>query len=154
MVRQEQTVSPCMVLSTRHTVRNIHITINDDSINVDNDVKCLGVYVYKHVPNVCRKLGHGLQILPIFRRMFTINNMMTIYETIIQHHIGYCTTVWGYAPKCQIQRVERLQNKIFRLITRDYSWNTSPKDILYKLRGNYFNDINVYRYLNRSYAEN
>jgi hypothetical protein len=30
--------SSCMVLSTRHNVRDINITIDEDSINVDNDV--------------------------------------------------------------------------------------------------------------------
>jgi len=30
-------ISSCMVLSTRHTLRDINITINDDSVNVDND---------------------------------------------------------------------------------------------------------------------
>ena len=69
-----------MVLSTRHNVTDINITIKDDSINIDNDVKYLGVYVAndlssdKHVSNVCRKLGHGLQIL---RRL---HDKITIYK--------------------------------------------------------------------------
>jgi hypothetical protein len=89
-----------MVLSTRHNVGDLNITINDDSINVDNDVKYLGVYVSsdlswdKHISNVFRKLGHGLQIL--------------------------------------LKRVQRLHNKIFRLITDDYSWDTSQRHILSK----------------------
>jgi len=33
--------SSYMVLSTRHNVRDINITINDDSINVDNDAEYL-----------------------------------------------------------------------------------------------------------------
>ena len=84
--------------------------------------------------------------------------MITIYKTIIQSHIDYCITIWVYATKCQIQRVERLQNKIYTLITGDYSWNTSPMDILSQLnipsvsqRLNNFNGINVYSCLNGSF---
>ena len=62
--------SSCMVLSTRHNVRDINITINEDSINVDNDVKYLGVYDANNLSSdkhVWRKLGHGVQILPRLR---------------------------------------------------------------------------------------
>jgi hypothetical protein len=152
------------VPSTRHNVGDLNITINDDSINVDNDVKYLGVYVSndlswdKHISNVCRKLGHGLQILRRLQGIVPVNDMVTIYKTIIQPHIDYCITIWGYAPKCQLKRVQRLQNKIFRLITDDYSWDTSPRDILSKFnipsisqRRDYFNGINVFRCLNGSF---
>jgi len=67
-------------VSTRHTVSDINITINDDAIYVDNDVKYLGVYVTndlswdKHVSNVCRKLGPGLQILRRLRGIVPIND--------------------------------------------------------------------------------
>jgi hypothetical protein len=104
---------------------------------------------------ICRKLGRGLRR---FRGIFPINDMTTIYKTIIQRHIDHCITIWRYDPKCQIQRVERLKNKICRLIIRDYSWNTSPRDILSKCnipsvsqRRDYFNCINVYRCLNGSF---
>ena len=79
-----------------------------------------------------------------------MNGLIMVYTTIIQPHIDYCLTVWGYAPKYQIQRVQRLQNKIFRLITGDYSYDTSPKDILQNFnipdvlqRHDYFNGIQV-----------
>ena len=124
----------------------------------------IGVYVAndlswdKHVSNVCHKLGHDLQILRRLRGIVPINDIINIYKTIIQPPIDYCITIWGYAPKCQIQRVQRLQNKIFRLITGDYSWNSSPMDILSKFDipsvsqwRDYFNGINVYRCLNDSF---
>ena len=68
--------------------------------------------------------------------------------------IDYCITIWGYAPKCHLQRIQRLQNKIFRLITNQFGWDTSPRDILNDLdvhnvtqRREYFNGVNVYRCL-------
>jgi len=65
VVRHEQITCKCIqivVLSTRHNVRDINITINDDSINVENDVKYIGVYVAndlswdKHVSNERRNI--------------------------------------------------------------------------------------------------
>ena len=89
----------CKVISTHHNVHDINITINNDSINMYNYVNYLSVYVAndlssdKHVSNVCRKLGHGLQILHRLRRIVPINDMITIYKTIIQPHIDYCITI-------------------------------------------------------------
>ena len=51
-------------------------------------------------------------------------------------------------------RVQRLQNKIFRLITGDYSWDTSPRTILERFnvpnvsqRRDYFNAMQTYKCL-------
>ena len=80
--------------------------------------------------------------------------MIKIYKTVLQPHIDYCITVWGYAPNYQIKRVQRLQNKIFRLITGDYSWDTSPRTILERFnvpnviqRRDYFNAMQTYKCL-------
>ncbi len=31
------------------------------------------------------------------------------YKAIIQPHIGYCITVWGYAPDVHIDKIQRMQ---------------------------------------------
>ena len=80
---------------------------------------------------------------------------MTVYNTIVQPHIDYCITVWGYAPDVHTNRVQKLQNRIARLLTNNYDWNTSPLHLLESLnimtvtqRRDYFNCILVYRCLN------
>jgi len=89
----------CMVLSTHDTVRDFNLTINDDFINVDNDVKYIGVYVandlswVKYVLHVCIKVVHGLQILYRFWGIVPINDMITIYKTIIQPQINNVITI-------------------------------------------------------------
>ena len=112
----------------------------------------------RHIANVCKRLGHGFQILPKLNNVIPVNDMLTIYKTLIQPHIDYCITIWGYAPKCHLQRIQRLQNNIFRLIINQFGWDTSPRDILNDLdahnvtqRRDYFNGVNVYRCLNGLY---
>ncbi len=70
------------------------------------------------------KLSFWQQIL------LPLNDMITIYKTLVQPHIDCCINVWGYAPKCQINRIQRLQNRIFRIITGDFNGDSSPSDML------------------------
>ena len=156
--------SSCMSFTTRNNIRELNITINGNALKVENDVKYLGVHINdniswnRHIANVCKRLGHGFQILRKLNNVIPVNDMFTIYKTLIQPHIDYCITIWGYAPKCHLQRIQRLQNKIFRLITNQFGWDTSPRDILNDLdvhnvtqRRDYFNGVNVYRCLNGFY---
>ena len=78
-----------------------------------------------------------------------------MYKTLIQPHIDYGITIYGYAPSTYIQRVQRLQNRLIRLITGDYSWESSPRNMLNQFhmpnvlqRRDYFSGIYVYKSLN------
>lgn len=56
-------------------------------------------------------------------------------------------TVWGYAPLCHLNRIQRLQNRIARIITTNFNFDVSPLLLLTQLhvglmnviqRGDYF----------------
>ena len=151
--------SSCMVLSTRQ-INDVDVIINDTPLTVDNKVKYLGVTISKdltwnhHIANVCKKLGHGIQLIRKLKQILPLNDLITLYKTVIQPHIDYCLTVWGYAPACQLNRVQRLQNKMFRMMTGNYDWNTSISGILKDFnipnisqRRDYFNGVQMYRSL-------
>ena len=153
--------SSCMKFTNRHNVPDLKINVNNTILDNETDVKYLGVHIsndlswHVQISAVCKKLGHGIQVLRKLKGKIPMNGLIMAYTTIIQTHMDYCLTVWGYAPKYQIQRVQRLQNKIFRLITGDYSYDTSPKDILQHFnipdvlqRRDYFNGIQVYKCIN------
>ena len=98
-----------------------------------------GIYrvtMFFKIHSTCKKLGHGIYILRKLKDKVPINDLITIYKTIIQSHIDYCLTVWG--PSNQLRRVHMLQNRIIRRITGLYNWNTSPNDLL-----RLFNILNV-----------
>ena len=154
--------SSCMSFATRHsvTVPDINVSINNTPLKSDTNIKYLGVKVSNdmswnsHISHVCQKLGHGIQVIRRLKGIIPTNDLVNVYKTILQPHIDYCLTVWGYAPDYQIKRVQRLQNKIFILIVGDYSWETSPRTILQFFnipnviqRRDYFNGVQVFKCL-------
>lgn len=152
--------SSCMTFSTRRNIPEIDVTINGIPLQNDIKTKYLGVNISNdmswntHISHVCRKLGHGIQVLRRLKTFISIDDLVNVYKTVLQPHIDYCLTIWGFAPQYQIKRVQVLQNKIFRMIVGDYSWETSPRDILRYFnipnviqRRDYFNGLQVFKCL-------
>ncbi len=52
-----------------------------------------------------------------------------IYKTVIQPHIDYCITVWGYVPDIYLDKVQRIQNRK-RIITGNYDWYIRGTDFV------------------------
>ena len=53
-----------------------------------------------------------------------------VYKTIIQPHIDYCITVWGYAPDVHINKMQRIQCRATRLVSDVFDWNVRGTDII------------------------
>ena len=56
---------------------------------------------------------------------------MIIYKSIIQPHFDYCSQAWGCLGKVLSDKLQRLQNRAFRIISRE-GYETRSKDILNK----------------------
>ena len=60
------------------------------------------------------------------------DNQGTIYYSLVQPYFDYCDVVWGDCSKTRADKLQKLQNKVARIITRaDYSIRSS--DILNSL---------------------
>ena len=154
--------SCCMEISTRlNHSHNLQLCLSNERLSQVSDTQYLGVTLCndlswdKHISSICKKLGHGIFVLRKLKGKIPQSHLLTVYNTIVQPHIDYCITVWGYAPQVHLSRVQRLLNRIARLLTNNYDWNTSPSELLKGLniqtvtnRRDYFNCISVYRCLN------
>ena len=59
-------------------------------------------------------------------------NFKTIYYSLVQPYFDYCDVVWGDCSKTRADKLQKLQNRAARIITRaDYSIRSS--DVLYSL---------------------
>ena len=156
--------SSCMVESTHQNSAPFTLSINDTRLDNVDQFKYLGVQLTNtlswnaHISNICRKLGHSIQIVRKLKGIINANDLLIVYTTLVQPHIDHCITVWGYAPNCHIKKLQRLHNKIVRILKGDFNWESSPSLILTELnipniiqRRDYFNGIQVFRCLNDLY---
>ena len=67
------------------------------------------------------------------RNTVEFNTLITIYQSIIQPYFDYCAQVWGCLGKTLAAKVKKLQNREFRIITRE-NYTTRSADILNKLK--------------------
>ena len=82
-----------------------------------------------------------------------------MYEALVLPYLDYCSEVWGCMGKSQCDRLQRLQNRVGRIITfSDY--NTRSTDILQDLGWDSLEQrrsrqlaISVFKSLNNLYPE-
>ena len=121
-----------MLIGTRNCDDPFEIVLNGGRLNTVTETPYLGVTLStnlsweKHISNICKKVGYGVSILYRLSHKVNYNELVKVYKTIIQPHIDYCITIWGYSPNNHIHKVQRLQNRIARLLTRNYDYNVSP----------------------------
>jgi len=103
---------------------NINLKIGTEHINRVNDTKFLGVYLdsklnwHTHL-NYCRnKLSSGLYAIKNVKNILPTNEMKSLYYTLIHPYLNYGTLLWGSAAQNSLKRIETLQNKALRNITK------------------------------------
>jgi hypothetical protein len=102
-----------------------------------DDTLCLSAQVEK----ITKKVNTGRSIIRRLRDIVDYNTLITVYKSLIQPHFDYCSQVWGCLGKVLSDKVQRLQNRAFRIITRE-GYETRSKDILIKAR---FSDLQTRR---------
>ena len=84
--------------------------------------KYLGVTVDKelkwdtHVSTVLTKLKRALGMMRQVRPFVTKTALVTLYNSIFLPHLTYNCTLWDGASIFQINRLQRMQNKVGKLI--------------------------------------
>ena len=71
------------------------------------------------VARISRKVSSGLAILTRLRDLVEFNTLMIIYQSVVQPYFEYCAQVWGCLGKILAEKVQKLQKRAFRIITRE-----------------------------------
>ena len=100
------------------------INIGNSSIVPKSRVRNLGVIMDQHlsmidhVSAVCASCNYHLRRLSSIRRYLTQDATRCAVQAFITSRLDYCNALLLEIPRAQIERLQRIQNKAARLITR------------------------------------
>lgn len=114
-----------MIITTRHLTEPVNgVVINGDEIEYVAEMKYLGIviddrlrfrnYVDFLVKKVAKKIGFFGRI----SSKLNVWSKILVYKCIIAPHFEYCSTVLFLATEGDIQRLQKLQNRVMRIILR------------------------------------
>ena len=99
-----------------------HIEFLDFKIERTPYVKYLGVFIDEnltwdiHINEICTKLKSLFHIFYNIRDYLSIDNIKTIYYTLIYSRIKYGITLYGQAGTTKLKRIQTLQNQLLKVL--------------------------------------
>lgn len=97
----------------------------NDNINVNNDVKYLGVYLdkklifKKHIDETCQKAIKIFKALwPLLNRRshLSFKNKNLLFKSVIRPTLTYACPIWYTAANCHLKKLQIIQNKCLKMI--------------------------------------
>lgn len=111
------------------TLAPVSIKIGGSEIQGKEAVRNLGLYqdshlsMEKHVNQLCRGANFHLRRIGAIRRYLTTDAKKSLIHSLVMSHLDYCNSLLFGLPDVLITRVQRVQNKAARIVTR-----TSPRE--------------------------
>ena len=99
-----------------------HIEFLDYKIKRTTHVKYLGLTINEnltwdnHINEICTKLKSLFHVFYNIRDYLSIDNVKTIYYTLIYSRIKYGITLYGQAGSTKLKRVQTLQNQLLKVL--------------------------------------
>lgn len=116
------------------------IKIQNENLIRQSSTKFLGITIdeslnwQKHLHEISSKVSKVLGVLYRIKRQVPSESLRIIYHSLISSHLSYCITAWGNCKSKARTRLETLQKKAIRLISKaKYNSHCGPLFKLHKL---------------------
>ena len=132
-----------MVISSRQKLQSLNdytmnIHIDGVPINQSNQSKSLGLIIDEnlswkaHIHEISKKVSSGIGALKRVRPFVSMHTAIKIYKGLIEPHFDYCSAVWDGLTQQLSEKLQKLQNRAIRVITKS-SYDTSSRFLLTSL---------------------
>jgi hypothetical protein len=115
------------------------IYLGTEKIKRVKTIKSLGLMLdetlswNEQVNAITTKVNRGLNVLKRLREFLNLETLLIAYKTLVQPYFDYCSQVWGGLGSTLSDKLQRLQNRAARIITKcgyDVRFNTAEKCLL------------------------
>ena len=125
--------SNVMVIGSKWQLKSLKL--DDFTISVDSDklllakqAKYLGLCVRNdlrwddHILELCRKMYYYFHMFRRLRKILPSALLLNIYKTYVQWKIDYGLSIWGCTTEVNLNRVQRIQNLLARIICNNFDY--------------------------------
>ena len=115
-----------MLFSRTNIASNFTIKIRNTVIERKTETKFLGVLVdeklkwAKHIKTVKSKMCRYVGIMYKIKHFLPLQARLQIFHSFVQSHISYCSLVWGFSSKSNIESIFTSQKKGLRAVMPGY----------------------------------
>ena len=74
----------------------------------------------QHIATVKSKMARYVGILYKIKKYLPLNARLQIYHSFVQSHVNYCSLVWGFSSKHNIELIFAKQKKGLRAVIPGY----------------------------------
>jgi len=110
--------------STRKTNPQITLKFGEETIQLSETAKYLGVTIDDHLSFkqyfilLESKVARPVGVIAKLSYYLPLNVMVDLYYALVHTHLLYALSVWASTCKTYLSKLQRLQNKALRIITR------------------------------------
>ena len=81
-------------------------------------VMCFYLIVVEHIRNICQT-SRQINALRRISKFLNQQCRETVYTSFINANFGYCPLVWMLCGKCNLRKIEKLQERALRIVYQD-----------------------------------
>ena len=70
-----------------------------------------------HIDHLVQKLSKYVSLFFKLRHLLPCSTVITLYKTLFEPHLNYCTIIWGNTFKTHLTKLKSLQKKIIRAVS-------------------------------------
>lgn len=113
-----------IISNKSYNTDNVNIYIDGKKLEIVEEIKYLGIIVDKNlkfdknIDYICKKVGRKVNVISRLRNELNFQQKLTLYKSIVQPHLIYCSTIIFLSSQSDIERLQILQNKCLRNIMR------------------------------------
>ena len=103
---------------------NVTLILNRKAIEQKRFVKYLGLLVdehltwEEHINGISKRISRSIGIITLLRSSMDIDLLVNLYYSLVYSHLIYGIHVWGSACQTELEKIQVLQNKAVRVISK------------------------------------
>lgn len=105
-----------------HSEHDYNIKIANRYIKRTDSTKFLGVIINEklnwnqHIAAIKQKMSRHIGIMYKLKGIIPLSARLSIYHSFVQSHLNYCSLIWGFSTKSNINSIFAIQKKGIRAI--------------------------------------